>query len=118
MSVTAKAGPPRKICMQLPNLLAICGSFELQVNRHCKLVSQASEQWLADSGIALPSMKWSAVKVGLLAAACYPDADPPQLRLMTDVISLVFHQYDLTGPSSSSEVAQRPVPIVEDIFSM
>lgn len=91
---TAERPPPRTICIQLPDLLSACAPFELRTNRHCKAISQASERWLHDSGVILPSMKWRSAKVGLLVAACYPTADAPQLGLIADVLGLLVYRLD------------------------
>jgi len=97
-SATAKHGEEDPshdtVCIQLPDILFICSPFELRTNKHCKAVSQASEKWLTDSGGALASVNWRPLKVGLLAAACYPTADVPQLKLITDVLSLLMYQID------------------------
>ncbi|KIM60286.1 hypothetical protein SCLCIDRAFT_1217071 [Scleroderma citrinum Foug A] len=82
------------VCIQLPDILLICSPFELRTNKHCRAVSQASEKWLADSGGALASVNWRPLKVGLLAAACYPTADVPQLKLITDILNLLMYQID------------------------
>lgn len=86
--------------LQLPDLLSTCSAFELRTNRHCRAVSRASEKWLQESGVTLYSMAWSAAKPGLLAAACHPSADPTQLRLITDFLSLLLHR------------RERPVAVV------
>lgn len=91
---TVEGQSSHTICIQLPDLLAVCSPFELRTNRHCKVISLESERWLLDSRVALPSMKWGSAKVGLLAAACYPTTDAPQLRLIADVLGLLVYQLD------------------------
>ncbi|KAL4062649.1 isoprenoid synthase domain-containing protein [Scleroderma yunnanense] len=128
-TVAAEHGAPSHdathstVCVQLPDILSICSPFELRTNRHCKAVSQASEKWLTDSGSrALASMNWRSLKVGLLAAACYPTADVPQLKLITDVLSLLIYQIDHTNqdiPTQDSGVTDAASSDSErDIFSL
>ncbi|KAH7910078.1 isoprenoid synthase domain-containing protein [Hygrophoropsis aurantiaca] len=85
--------------VQLPDLLSASSSFQLRTNRHCRSVSVASEKWLRDVGVDVGA-NWKKVKVGLLAAVCYPRADPTQLRFATDFLSLLIsaddHGYDGT----------------------
>ncbi|KAI6102762.1 isoprenoid synthase domain-containing protein [Pisolithus croceorrhizus] len=90
----AAGQPSRTICIQLPDLLVVCAPFQLRTNRHCKVISQASERWLHDCRVMLPSMKWRSAKVGLLVAACYPTADAPQLGLIADVLGLLVYRLD------------------------
>lgn len=109
----AEQPSPRTICIHLPDLLAACAPFELRTNRHCKVISQASERWLHDSRVMLPSMKWRSAKVGLLAAACYPTADAPQLGLIADVLGLLVYQLDCRALGTSTDDDDN-----EDIFSL
>ncbi|KAI6029988.1 isoprenoid synthase domain-containing protein [Pisolithus marmoratus] len=95
--------PLHTICIQLPDLLTACSPFELWTNGRCKVVSQASERWLLDCGVVLPSMKWRPAKVGLLAAACYPTADAPRLRLMADVLGLLVYRLDRPALGTSTD---------------
>lgn len=111
------------VCIQLPDVLSICSPFELRTNKHCKAVSQASEKWLADSGGALASMNWRSLKVGLLAAACYPTADPPQLRFITDVLSLLMYQIDRPDVEATHTCSSQTVKVAgsdsgHNIFSL
>ncbi|KAJ6632405.1 isoprenoid synthase domain-containing protein [Mycena sp. CBHHK59/15] len=87
---------PSSPSFQLPDLLNLSRQLVLRTNRHCHAVSTASEQWFtgdsddrvrheiltADERRALRSMK-----IGLLAAACFPTCDAPQLRLVTDFLT-------------------------------
>ncbi|KIJ58608.1 hypothetical protein HYDPIDRAFT_102325 [Hydnomerulius pinastri MD-312] len=99
--------------VQLPDILSFCNVFNLRANKHCRAVSRASEKWLIDSGILLPSgMEWSKAKVGLLAAACYPNTDVTQLRLITDFLSLLF--YCDERAAASAECAEER----EDMFAL
>ncbi|KAF9222155.1 terpenoid synthase [Gyrodon lividus] len=94
----------RTTSAQLPDLLSSCSAFELRTNRHCRTVSQASERWLAESGVALRSMAWRAAKPGLLAAVCYPSTDATQLRLIADFLSLLlYHDEQPPAPGSGGD---------------
>ena len=91
--------------LQLPDLMSFCSVFELRANKHCRGVSKASEKWLQESGIVLSSMAWSAAKPGLLAAACHPNADAPQLRFITDFLSLLLrHRERVTISKEDSDL--------------
>ncbi|KAG2031011.1 terpenoid synthase [Suillus americanus] len=88
--------PPTPACshtvsVQLPDLLSSCTPFELRVNRHCRSVSRASETWLCEVGL---NLEWKGMKVGLLAALCYPGADLTQLRLAVDFLSLLVYEQE------------------------
>lgn len=80
---------------QLPNLLSFYHAFELRTNRYCRAVTLASEQWLLDSNTnILDEAERKALrgsKIGLWAALCYPTCDAPQLRLVTDFLSLLVY---------------------------
>jgi len=83
---------------QLPDLILLTDplTYSLRVNQHCRAVSEASGAWLQSLGLDLDvdsinelgSLK--GLKLGLLAALMFPACDPPQLRLLTDVLSLMF----------------------------
>ncbi|KAF8124283.1 isoprenoid synthase domain-containing protein [Mycena galopus ATCC 62051] len=76
--------------VQLPDLLSLGRAFELRTNRHCHLVSSASENSFVtqqnflsdDEKTCLRSMK-----IGLWASVCFPTCDSPQLRLATDFLT-------------------------------
>ncbi|KIJ62375.1 hypothetical protein HYDPIDRAFT_30347 [Hydnomerulius pinastri MD-312] len=88
--------------VQLPDILSFCNVFNLRANKHCqcRAVSHASEKWLIDSGVLLPSgTEWSKAKVGLLVAACYPNTDATQLRLITDFLSLQLYRDEKAAAS-------------------
>lgn len=76
---------------QLPDLLTLTGSFELHVNPWCHPVTVASEKWMLEilepeEFATLPLMK-----MGLLASLCFPSCDAPQLRLLTDFLTLLLY---------------------------
>ncbi|RXW13522.1 hypothetical protein EST38_g12333 [Candolleomyces aberdarensis] len=87
------------LSFQLPDLLALTSSFPFRVNRNCKFATDSSEGWLLsqstgnDDGPVLSQNEREAlrsVKYGLLASLCSPTSDGPQLRVLTDFLSLVF----------------------------
>ncbi|KAF8435388.1 terpenoid synthase [Boletus edulis BED1] len=108
--------------LQLPDLLSFCSVFELRTSKHCKGVSNASEKWLLESGVALSSMTWSASKPGLLAAACHPTADPTQLRFITDFLSLLLHHREqpvlVSQVASATATTRTPCSEDADTFIM
>ena len=81
---------------QLPDLLNLSLPFELQTNRSCRVVTLAAEAWLVglkhdinDLGYVLTESEQSslpAMKIGLLAALCFPRCDGTPLRLLTDFL--------------------------------
>ncbi|KIK64099.1 hypothetical protein GYMLUDRAFT_40342 [Collybiopsis luxurians FD-317 M1] len=80
---------------QLPDLLSLFQSYhDLSINKHCRSASLSSEEWVR--GVAqevippsicsgLPGMK-----LGLLAACCFPSCDLNQLILVTDLWTLIM----------------------------
>ncbi|TRM65174.1 hypothetical protein BD626DRAFT_487926 [Schizophyllum amplum] len=77
---------------KLPDLLSLCDPFELRTNRACRAVTAASESWLVDLPDALTERERDDLrhmKMGLLAALCFPTCDQPQLRLVTDFWTLL-----------------------------
>ncbi|KAJ2935318.1 hypothetical protein H1R20_g1776, partial [Candolleomyces eurysporus] len=86
------------LSFQLPDLLALTSSFPFRVNRNCKFATDGSEGWLLsqstgnDNGPELSQNEREvlrSVKYGLLASLCSPTSDGPQLRVLTDFLSLV-----------------------------
>ncbi|KAJ2917302.1 hypothetical protein MD484_g3148, partial [Candolleomyces efflorescens] len=89
------------LSFQLPDLLALTSSFPFRVNRNCKFATDGSEGWFLsqrssdddDDGPVLSQNEREvlrSVKYGLLASLCSPTSDGPQLRVLTDFLSLVF----------------------------
>ncbi|KAF5319304.1 hypothetical protein D9619_008467 [Psilocybe cf. subviscida] len=81
---------------QLPDLLTLISSLELRTNPHCRIASEASEEWITKTrGILLLSeedlLLLRSTKIGLLAALCFPTCDAPQLRLLIDFMSLLLY---------------------------
>ncbi|KAH7886548.1 isoprenoid synthase domain-containing protein, partial [Phlebopus sp. FC_14] len=93
----------RTTSVQLPDLLSSISPFELRTNKHCRTVSRATERWLVERGLDVPgradsdaeegddAWTWDKdVKLGLLAAACYPCADVTPLRFVADFLGVLF----------------------------
>ncbi|KAF8229233.1 terpenoid synthase [Tricholoma matsutake] len=82
---------------QLPDLLLLSRSFELRTNHSCHRVSLASEDWLlglknTDLDSVLTKSEQSslhAMKIGLLAALCFPSCDGTPLKLLTDFLNFL-----------------------------
>ncbi|KAF9559391.1 terpenoid synthase [Agrocybe pediades] len=82
---------------QLPDLLSIVKPLELRTNRHCRAVTDASEKWftgtLKEQG-ELTETELSylrPMKAGLLCSLCFPTCDAPQLRILTDLTTLLLY---------------------------
>ncbi|KAL0948253.1 hypothetical protein HGRIS_010850 [Hohenbuehelia grisea] len=96
----------RGASLQLPDLLALTRDFELHINPHCRVVSDAVEAWWIDprnatmfapnNGEDLRNMK-----AGLLAALVLPASDSPQLTLVAHFLTalLYFQQRMATATS-------------------
>ena len=88
---------PSGTSYQIPNLPTLCGdAFELRTNRHCRVATQASQQWAQAQGF-LDAEETDALKgarLGLLAALCFTTCDAPQLQLAADFVTLMFHWWD------------------------
>jgi hypothetical protein len=94
------------VSYQLPDLLSLIrnAKFELRINNYCRNIAQSSEKWLKDTLNGQEASAWKALratKVGLLVALCFPTCDAPQLRLITDFMSLLLLSNASTplGPS-------------------
>jgi hypothetical protein len=82
---------------QLPDLLNLSRSFELRTNHSCLVVTLASENWLVNlknpdlQSVLTESEQSSlhAMKIGLLAALCFPSCDGTPLRLLTDFLNFL-----------------------------
>lgn len=85
---------------QIPDLLSLSRSFELRTNRSCHYVTTASEASLlnlkktTDVNLnVLTITEMTALrptKAGLLAALCFADCDLPQLKFLTDFITILI----------------------------
>lgn len=82
---------------QVPDLAKLCSDhFELRANEHCRLVGEASCRW-ADEHAFLDKEERTVlpdVQVSLLASLCFPTCDIPQLRVATDLLTLLFYWQD------------------------
>jgi hypothetical protein len=82
---------------QLPDLLNLSRPFELRTNRSCRAVTLASEAWIialkkTDNDSVLTEPEQSSLhtmKIGLLAALCFPSCDGTPLRLLTDFLNFL-----------------------------
>ena len=93
------------VSIQLPDLPTLTRAFELRANKACRSVSLASEACFLNPNPAsepdnnfilsrteralLPS-----VKIGLLSSLCFPTCDPPQLRFLTDFMTLLTFTHE------------------------
>lgn len=109
---------------QLPDLLGIIGSLELRTNRHCRFATEASEGWLQTTSTATTTTSSGhkilsanelsylpSTKIGLLCALCFPTCDAPQLRVLTDFVTLLFYSVlreKNIGSSSESDDGMLP----------
>ena len=81
---------PRNTSYQLPDFLALVRDFKLQVNKWCKEVTTASEKgFLENPELDDARSTLHGTKSGLLASLCCPTCDIPQLRLVTDFLTLL-----------------------------
>ncbi|KAL1746793.1 isoprenoid synthase domain-containing protein [Schizophyllum fasciatum] len=97
------------VSYKLPDLLSLCEPFELRTNRACRPVMEASEAWLAGLPGVLTDRERSELrrmKIGLLAALCFPTCDQPQLRFVTDFWTLLIigNRRARPGQSPSADV--------------
>lgn len=100
---------------QLPDLLILISSLELRTNPHCRITSEASEDWITKTRETLmlsekDLLLLRSTKIGLLAALCFPTCDAPQLRLLIDFMSLLLfsgiqlHVGDTSGSGKNNEL--------------
>lgn len=72
---------------QLPDLLSLFQDYhEMNVNKHCRVASLASEEWIR--GLGFPTLSLgsglTSMKLGLLGSCCFPSCDLNQLTLIID----------------------------------
>ena len=91
---------------QLPDLLGIISRLELRTNQFCPFATDTSEKWFFEETNFISPAELSylrSTKLGLLAALCFPTCDAPQLRLLTDFLTILFYSnirtLSLTGHS-------------------
>ena len=100
---------PLSHSFQLPDLLGIISSLELRTNRFCPFATDTSEKWFFEETNCISPAELSylrSTKLGLLAALCFPTCDAPQLRLLTDFLTMLFYSniraFSSTAHSSNS----------------
>ncbi|KAJ3514289.1 hypothetical protein NLJ89_g2459 [Agrocybe chaxingu] len=81
----------------LPDLVSHC-TFKLRHNRHRKQVTTETKKWLFKDGNLLGQKEraYHGLKCGLLTSMCYPDAGYPQLRVVNDFLTYLFHLDNLS----------------------
>ncbi|EGN97723.1 hypothetical protein SERLA73DRAFT_92947 [Serpula lacrymans var. lacrymans S7.3] len=115
---------PSVASIQLPDLPSFCNAIELRANSHCRPVTQASQKWLKQVGLGCPAegnanceaLSWGAMKVGLLAALCYPRADATQLRLSMDVLSLMLWTAERLVASNEANMEKFDAVVQSNVF--
>ncbi|EDR02543.1 uncharacterized protein LACBIDRAFT_309500 [Laccaria bicolor S238N-H82] len=97
---------------QVIDLIALTDDFDLHTNHSCRFASESSQKWLSnltdtDNGTPVLSPRErsgiTSMKMGLLAALCFPRCDAPQLRLLTDFLTLLFISNARVFSSSDEE---------------
>lgn len=103
-----KSPAPMSSSFQIPDFTKLLpASFELRVNQHCRVASDASLAWSQSEGLLLqPSGPVTeqddeqsvnsppVLQTGLLAALCFPTCDFTQLRIAVDLLTLIVHWCD------------------------
>ena len=87
---------PLSHSFQIPDLLGTISPLELRTNRFCRFATDTSEKWFFDQTDCLSPAELSylrSTKFGLLAALCFPTCDAPQLRLLTDFLTILFYSH-------------------------
>ena len=93
------------VSIQLPDLPTLTRAFELRANKACRSVSLASEaRFLRPNPASEPDNNFilsktertilPSVKIGLLSSLCFPTCDPPQLRFLTDFMTLLTFTHE------------------------
>jgi len=85
---------PLSHSFQLPDLLGIISCLELRTNQFCRFATDTSEKWFFEETNCISPAELSylrSTKFGLLAALCFPTCDAPQLRLLTDFLTMLFY---------------------------
>ena len=105
---------PSSMSIQLPDLPTLTRAFELRANKACRSVTLSSEARFLkpESDISLSNSERAIVptaKIGLLSGLCFPTCDPPQLRFLTDFMTvLMFAHQRLTLARNLPESGWRP----------
>ena len=81
----------------IPDLVSHC-TFKLRSNRHRKRITTETKRWLFKDGNLLGKKReaYHGLKAGLLVSHCYPDAAYPQLRVVNDFMTYLFHLDNLS----------------------
>jgi hypothetical protein len=81
----------------LPDLVSHC-KFDIRINRHRKQITSETKRWLfkGDNLVGKRRDAFHGLKAGLLSAMCYPDAGCPQLRVVNDFLTYLFHLDNLS----------------------
>lgn len=85
---------PLSHSFQLPDLLGIISCLELRTNRFCRFATDTSDKWFFEESNCISPSELTylrTTKLGLLAALCFPTCDAPQLRLLTDFLTVLFY---------------------------
>ena len=92
---SASSVPVTKIL--LPDLVSHC-KFDIRINRHRKQITSETKRWLFKGGNLKGKVRdaFHGLKAGLLSAMCYPDAGCPQLRVVNDFLTYLFHLDNLS----------------------
>ena len=94
---------------QIPDLTKLCSEhrdLELRVNEHCHAVGLESRQWVEQQGLLVfkstsntsdseledALKKLEGTQIPLLASLWYPTCDFTQLRVVTDLLTLLLHE--------------------------
>jgi hypothetical protein len=111
---------PSSTSIQLPDLPTLTRAFELRANKACRSVTLTSEARFlkpkpisgSESDITLSNSERAIVptaKIGLLCGLCFPTCDPPQLRFLTDFMTvLTFAHQRLVLARNFAESGWRP----------
>lgn len=105
---------------QVIDLIALTDDFDLHTNHSCRFASESSQKWLShltDTGTPVLSPRersgLTSMKMGLLAALCFPRCDAPQLRILTDFLTLLFIS-NARVFSSDEDTAWHPITTAPD----
>ncbi|KAG2364302.1 isoprenoid synthase domain-containing protein [Suillus spraguei] len=75
----------------IPDFFSNC-RYPMRLNPHCYSVSLASEQWLCSKAhlVEPESTKYTSLRAGYFASACYPDVDAFHLKVCADFLCWSF----------------------------
>jgi hypothetical protein len=93
---------------QLPDLPLFVQTIELRTNPAlCRAMLEDAEKWFSSPGrLPIPVLRehLSSMKIGLLAAVCFPSSDPNRLRFLADFLTVVvlFSEHIKETPQAAS----------------